>query len=73
MSACARCGQYGGYLYTSGCSFCEGAGTVTVTTVTRSYIACPFCGEDDFDLYGLKLHLFGIGQQPCAAVQAVQP
>lgn len=21
------------------------------------YIKCPFCDEDDFDLYGLKLHL----------------
>lgn len=21
------------------------------------YIKCPWCGEDDFDLYGLKLHV----------------
>ena len=20
------------------------------------YVSCPFCGEDDFDLYGLKHH-----------------
>ena len=20
-------------------------------------VACPFCGEDDFDLIGLKMHL----------------
>jgi len=21
------------------------------------YVTCPFCGEDDFDLIGLKYHL----------------
>ena len=20
-------------------------------------VTCPFCGEDDFDLYGLKIHI----------------
>jgi len=23
----------------------------------ENYIKCPFCGEDDFDLEGLKAHL----------------
>jgi hypothetical protein len=23
----------------------------------NAYVKCPFCGEDDFDLYGLKIHL----------------
>lgn len=23
----------------------------------KEYISCPFCGEDDFDLLGLKHHL----------------
>ena len=31
------------------CPDCDGHGTVLV--------ACPFCGEDDFDLVGLKYHL----------------
>lgn len=22
------------------------------------YVTCPFCGEDDFDLIGLKLHFY---------------
>jgi hypothetical protein len=25
------------------------------------YLSCPFCGEDDFDLIGLKIHLTGNG------------
>lgn len=25
--------------------------------VSQVDITCPFCGEDDFDLFGLKLHL----------------
>lgn len=23
----------------------------------NAYVKCPFCGEDNFDLYGLKIHL----------------
>ena len=34
-------------------------------------IRCPFCGEDDFDLYGLKQHLEGFSgmmyHEPCEA------
>ena len=22
------------------------------------YVKCPFCGDDDFDLIGLKIHLY---------------
>ncbi len=22
-----------------------------------TYLSCPWCGEEDFDLYGLKLHI----------------
>lgn len=25
--------------------------------VAKPYVNCPFCGEHDFDLYGLKMHL----------------
>lgn len=25
--------------------------------MTMTMYCCPFCGEDDFDLIGLKLHL----------------
>lgn len=25
--------------------------------MNKEYIKCPFCGEDDFDLAGLKIHL----------------
>lgn len=25
----------------------------------QSYIKCPFCADDDFDLIGLKMHLSG--------------
>lgn len=28
-----------------------------VTSDERAYVKCPFCGEDDFDLWGLKMHL----------------
>lgn len=27
------------------------------TESPKPYIDCPFCGEHDFDLYGLKIHL----------------
>lgn len=27
------------------------------TSDSLPLISCPFCGEDDFDLIGLKLHL----------------
>jgi len=23
----------------------------------KQYYRCPWCGEDDFDLFGLKLHI----------------
>ena len=26
-------------------------------TEPTKYVECPFCGEDDFDLIGLKYHL----------------
>ena len=29
--------------------------------MSEKFIPCPFCGEDDFDLYGLKCHLTGEG------------
>jgi hypothetical protein len=25
--------------------------------MTEPTLSCPFCGEDDFDLIGLKMHL----------------
>lgn len=33
------------------------------------YIACPWCGENDFDLEGLKQHLTvgGMSYGPCEA------
>ncbi len=27
---------------------------------SKKYTICPFCGEDDFDLIGLKYHLIYI-------------
>lgn len=38
-------------------------------------IACPFCGEDDFDLPGLKWHLTGLsllGSNNCESFQNVE-
>ena len=28
-----------------------------VEKVDPTFISCPFCGEDDFDLFGLKIHI----------------
>ena len=42
--------------------------------MSNEYLTCPFCGDDDFDKVGLKMHLqggFGMFGKACESYVAV--
>jgi hypothetical protein len=63
---CPKCGRVAVHQHCGVCMACGWEGRCRMSE--GEYITCPFCGEDDFDQIGLKLHLL-CGH--CGAFEAV--